>query len=116
MSQETLAKLKPYLTLAEALGSFQAQVSEGAISSVAIAYVGEVANLDTKPLTHSLLKGLLSPVMRDEVNYVNAPAMAQARGIHISEEKAASAEDFSTLIRLTVVANSESVSGALDIE
>jgi D-3-phosphoglycerate dehydrogenase len=107
VTQETLAKLKPYLTLAEALGSFQAQITEGAISSVAVAYVGEVAKLETKPLTHSLLKGLLSPAMRDEVNYVNAPAMAEARGIHLSEEKAASAEDFSTLIRLTVVANNE---------
>ncbi|MGD0828361.1 MAG: phosphoglycerate dehydrogenase [Desulfobaccales bacterium] len=107
VTQETLAKLKPYLTLAEALGSFQAQITEGAISSVAVAYVGEVAKLETKPLTHSLLKGLLSPAMRDEVNYVNAPAMAEARGIHLSEEKAASAEDFSTLIRLTVLANNE---------
>jgi D-3-phosphoglycerate dehydrogenase / 2-oxoglutarate reductase len=107
VSQETMAKLKPYLTLAEALGAFQAQMTEGAISSVAIAYVGEVSQLDTKPLTHSLLKGLLQPVMHDEVNYVNAPAMAAARGIHISEEKVASTEDFSTLIRLTVRANNE---------
>ncbi len=72
-----------------------------------IAYVGEVSKLDTKPLTHSLLKGMLFPVMRDEVNYVNAPAMAAARGIHISEEKMASAEDFSSLIRLTVRADNE---------
>ena len=107
VTQEALGKLKPYLVLAEALGAFQAQISEGAISSVVVAYVGEVAKLETKPLIHSVLKGLLSPVMRDEVNYVNAPAMAEARGIHVSEEKAASAEDFSTLIRLTVRANNE---------
>ena len=107
VSQETMAKLKPYLTLAEALGSFQAQMTEGAISAVSIAYIGEVSGLDTKPLTHSLLKGLLYPVMHDEVNYVNAPAMAASRGIHISEEKAASAEDFANLIRLTVRANNE---------
>ncbi len=107
VSQEALAQLKPYLTMAEALGAFQAQVVEGAITSVAVAYVGEVSKLDTKPLTHSLLKGLLFPVMHDEVNYVNAPAMAASRGIHISEEKAASAEDFSTLIRVTVRAGNE---------
>jgi D-3-phosphoglycerate dehydrogenase len=107
VSQEAMAQLKPYLTLAEALGSFQAQMAEGAISAVAIAYVGEVSQLDTKPLTHSLLKGLLFPVVGDEVNYVNAPAMAASRGIHISEEKVASAEDFATLIRLTVKANNE---------
>jgi D-3-phosphoglycerate dehydrogenase len=107
VSQETMAKLKPYLTLAEALGAFQAQISEGPISSVSIAYIGEVSKLDTKPLTHSLLKGLLYPVLRDEVNYVNAPSMAAARGIHISEEKVASTEDFANLIRLTVRANTE---------
>ncbi|MCX5891774.1 MAG: phosphoglycerate dehydrogenase [Deltaproteobacteria bacterium] len=115
VSQETMVKLKPYLTLAEALGAFQAQITEGAISSVSIAYVGEVSQMDTKPLTHSLLKGMLYPIMHDEVNYVNAPAMAAARGIHISEEKVASAEDFSTLIRLTVRANNEenSVAGTI---
>jgi D-3-phosphoglycerate dehydrogenase len=107
VSQETMAKLKPYLTLAEALGAFQAQISEGPISSVSIAYIGEVSRLDTKPLTHSLLKGLLYPVLRDEVNYVNAPSMAAARGIHISEEKVASTEDFANLIRLTVRADTE---------
>jgi D-3-phosphoglycerate dehydrogenase len=107
VSQETMAKLKPYLTLAEALGAFQAQINEGPISSVSIAYIGEVSGLDTKPLTHSLLKGLLYPIMHDEVNYVNAPAMAAARGIHISEEKVASTEDFANLIRLTVRSNAE---------
>ncbi len=107
VSREAMAQLKPYLTLAEALGSFQAQMTEGAISSVTISYIGEVAKLDTKPLTHSLLKGLLFPVVHDEVNYVNAPSMAESRGITVSEEKIASGEDFTTLIRLTVRAGME---------
>jgi D-3-phosphoglycerate dehydrogenase len=115
VSQEALAQLKPYLTLAEALGSFQAQIAEGAITSVGVAYVGEVSQLDTKPLTHSLLKGLLFPIVGDEVNYVNAPDMAASRGIHMSEEKVASAEDFTTLIRVTVRAGNEEnvVSGTI---
>jgi D-3-phosphoglycerate dehydrogenase len=107
VSPEAMAQLRPYLTLAEALGSFQAQLTEGAINSVSVAYVGEVSKLDTKPLTHSVLKGLLFPVMGDDVNYVNAPSMAASRGIKVSEEKAAEAEDFSTLIRLTVRAGNE---------
>ncbi len=107
VSQEAMIQLKPYLTLAEALGGFQAQVTEGAIDAVSVAYIGEVSKLDTKPLTHSILKGLLFPVVGDEVNYVNAPSMAASRGIHISEEKVASAEDFTTMIRLTVRAGSE---------
>ncbi|MBM4284802.1 MAG: phosphoglycerate dehydrogenase [Deltaproteobacteria bacterium] len=115
LTQEAMVKLKPYLTLVEALGSIQSQMAEGAISSVSVAYIGEVSNLDTKPLTHALLKGMLFPIVGDEVNYVNAPAMAASRGIHLSEESIASAEDFTTLIRVTVRAGKEEnvVSGTI---
>jgi D-3-phosphoglycerate dehydrogenase len=115
VSREALVQLKPYLTLAEALGGFQAQTTEGAISSVAVAYIGEVSKLDTKPLTHSILKGMLFPVLGDEVNYVNAPAVAEQRGITISEEKIAAVEDFTNVIRLTVRAGMEenSVTGTI---
>jgi D-3-phosphoglycerate dehydrogenase len=102
VTREALTRLRPYLTLAEALGSFQTQITQGAINSVSVAYIGEVSKMDTKPLTHSLLKGLLTPMVGDEVNYVNAPLIAESRGIHVREERAASAEDFTTLIRLTV--------------
>jgi D-3-phosphoglycerate dehydrogenase len=80
-----------------------------------VAYIGEVSKLDTKPLTHSILKGLLFPVLKDEVNYVNAPAVAEQRGITVSEEKIAAVEDFTTLIRLTVRAGMEenSVAGTI---
>ena len=107
VSREALTQLRPHLTLAEALGSFQAQTTEGAISSVSVAYIGEVSKLDTKPLTHSILKGLLFPVVGDEVNYVNAPEMAASRGITVSEEKVTAGEDFTNLIRLTVRAGME---------
>jgi D-3-phosphoglycerate dehydrogenase len=115
VSREALVQLKPYLTLAEALGGFQAQTTEGAISSVTVAYVGEVSKLDTKPLTHSIMKGMLFPVLGDEVNYVNAPAVAEQRGITISEEKIAAVEDFTNVIRLTVRAGMEenSVTGTI---
>ncbi|AEB09135.1 phosphoglycerate dehydrogenase [Desulfobacca acetoxidans] len=102
VSGEVLNQLRPYLTLAEALGAFQAQIAEGPIDSVNIEYIGEISKLDTTPLMHSIMKGLLYPVMRDEVNYVNAPAIAKDRGIHLTETKVESAEDFTTLIRLTV--------------
>jgi D-3-phosphoglycerate dehydrogenase len=107
VSREAMAQLRPYLTLAEALGGFQAQIIEGAITSVTVSYIGEVAKLDTKPLTHSILKGLLFPRVGDEVNYVNAPSVAAARGISVAEEKVEAGEDFTTLIRLTVRAGME---------
>ncbi len=115
VSREALVQLRPYLTLSEALGSFLAQTTEGAISSVSVAYIGEVSKLDTKPLTHSILKGLLFPVMGDEVNYVNAPEVAAQRGITVSEEKIEAGEDFTNLIRLHVRAGMEenTVSGTI---
>ncbi|OPX20138.1 MAG: phosphoglycerate dehydrogenase [Desulfobacca sp. 4484_104] len=112
VSGEMLAQARPYLTLAEALGSFQAQIIEGPIDSVAIDYIGEVSKLETKPLTHSLLKGLLYPVMHDEVNYINAPSIAKSRGIHLTEAKIESAEDFTTLIRLSVRSGTQQYSVA----
>lgn len=107
VGREALMQLRPYLTLSEALGSFLAQTTDGAISSVSVGFVGEVSKLDTKPLTHSILKGLLFPVMGDEVNYVNAPTVAAQRGITVREEKIEAVEDFTNLIRLTVRADME---------
>ena len=102
VSSEVLNQLRPFLTLAEALGAFQSQIAEGPIDSVNIEYIGEISKLDTTPLLHSIMKGLLYPMMRDEVNYVNAPAIAKDRGIHLTETKSESAEDFTTQLRLTV--------------
>ena len=102
VSSEVLNRLRPYLTLAEALGGFQSQIAEGPIDSVNIEYIGEISKSDTTPLLHSIMKGLLYPMMRDEVNYVNAPAIAKDRGIHLTETTVESAEDFTTQLRLTV--------------
>jgi D-3-phosphoglycerate dehydrogenase len=102
VSGEVLNQLRPFLTLAEALGGFQSQIAEGPIDAVTIEYIGEISKQDTTPLLHSIMKGLLYPMMRDEVNYVNAPAIAKDRGIHLTESKVESAEDFTTQLRLTV--------------
>ena len=102
VSAEHLPVLKPYLTLAEKLGALQAQLAEGPIQEVNIEYQGDVANLDTKPLTVALLKGLLSPALREDVNYVNAPIRAKERGIKVTESKVNTAEDFLNLIKVRV--------------
>ncbi len=102
VSAELLPVLKPYLTLAEKLGALQAQLAEGPIQEVNIEYQGDVANLDTKPLTVALLKGLLSPALREDVNYVNAPIRAKERGIKVTESKVNTAEDFLNLIKVRI--------------
>jgi D-3-phosphoglycerate dehydrogenase len=106
---EALVVLKPVLNLAERLGLFAAQLIEGAITEIEITYLGEVAKLDVKPATVALVKGLLSPYLKEDVNYVNALIRAKERNIKVSEIKTESAEDFTSLIRVKVLSSKDSV-------
>lgn len=101
ISAEDAPRLKPYMKLAEQLGSFAGQITENAIKSVNIAYEGSVADLNVRPLTSIVLASLLK-VQTDTVNMVNAPAVAQARGIQVSETKAGSSKDFRSLMTVTI--------------
>ncbi|MEJ2364016.1 MAG: phosphoglycerate dehydrogenase [Deltaproteobacteria bacterium] len=110
---EVLVRLRPYLTLAEKLGSLLGQITKGGILEVAVDYIGELANYDTVPLTVSLTKGVLTPIVGDEVNFVNAPVLARERDIRISESKRREAEDFTSLItvRMKTTERENTVSG-----
>lgn len=100
--QEILPKIQPYLTLAEKLGSCQSQIYKGGLEKVTIEYRGEAATFPTAPITIALLKGLLSPILEDTVNYVNAPIIAKERGIEVEEVKNVDAGDFSNQISIKV--------------
>lgn len=102
VSPDVLPKLQPYISLAEKLGAFQASISDGAIEKVSIEYRGKVAELSAAPLTIAALKGLLSPILEDSVNYVNAPIIAQERGIGVEESKNRDAGDYISLITIKV--------------
>jgi D-3-phosphoglycerate dehydrogenase len=99
---DVLPKLQPYISLAEKLGAFQANICEGGIKKVSIEYRGKVAETTAAPLTIAALKGLLTPILEDTVNYVNAPSIAQERGIEINESKNRDAGDYISLITMTV--------------
>jgi len=101
---ELLPRLQPHLTLAEKLGLFQAQLIEGGLERVTVEYNGEVAGLSVAPLTIAVLKGLLTPILEDMVNYVNAPVVAKERGIEVKEVKSSDAGDFTSVIRVRVEA------------
>jgi D-3-phosphoglycerate dehydrogenase len=108
--------LKPWIGLAEMLGSFAGQVTEHAIKEIEIEYVGEVGRLNLKPLTAALTAGLLKPLTGEGgVNMVSAPVVARERGVHIAETRRDAQGAFGSYIRLIVVTESQtrSVAGTI---
>jgi len=101
VSKELLIQLKPYLNLAERMGRLAGQLLSS-LQGVEIEYQGEVAEVDTRPVTHSLLKGLLESFMDEPVNYVSAPVIAKARGIMVRETQSTESGDFTSLIWLRI--------------
>ena len=114
ISAEDAPRLKPYLKLAEQLGSFAGQITESGIKSVNVSYEGTVSELNVKPLTAAVVAKLLQSVS-DSVNMVNAMTIAESKGIQISETKSGSQKDFRSLITVTIVSESRtrSVAGTL---
>ena len=107
VDSEILSTIRPYLDLAERLGSFQGQVISGGLEQISIEYSGEVAALETAPITVSLLKGLLYSILKEDVNYVNAPVIAKERGVKVIESTTNESEDFTSLITLKVKTSKE---------
>jgi D-3-phosphoglycerate dehydrogenase len=101
VSAEEAPKLLPYMKLAGQLGSFAGQLTETGLRSATITYAGQVAALNTRPLTAALLQGLLAPLL-DSVNMVNAPSIARERNIAVTTIHEEAIEGYQTLVRLTV--------------
>jgi len=101
LTAEEAARLKPYMVLADQIGSFAGQLTETGIRAVAIEYDGAIAELNTKPLTAIALTGLLAPQLAS-VNMVNAPLICRQRDIRVSETRRGAAGDYQTLMRVTV--------------
>src|SRR5690242_13668827 len=114
ISAEEAPKLKPFVALAEKLGSFAGQLTETGLSKVQIAYEGAVAQMNTKALTSAALAGLLRPMLGD-VNVVSAPLVAKDRGIVVEEVTREMPEDYESLITVTVTTERQSrhVSGTV---
>jgi D-3-phosphoglycerate dehydrogenase len=112
---ELLPRLQPYITLAEKLGLLYSQLYEGGIERVTVEYKGEVAGVNVAPLTIAVLKGLLTPILEETINYVNAPVVARERGIEVKEVKSSDAGDFTSLVTIQVEAEKKTsrIAGAL---
>jgi D-3-phosphoglycerate dehydrogenase len=100
---EALEKVGPYIKLADMIGTLQSQLISGAPKEVVVEYYGDFKGIDLSPVTTALLKGLLSNMVKEVVNFVNAHVMANDRGIKVSETTVSSHEEYAQLISVKVV-------------
>ena len=116
ISAEQLEVLRPYLILAERVGSLQAQLLEDAPKELTVEYAGDIAALDVQPVTVAVLKGLLSRLLETSVvNFVNARELARERGIKVVESRSSSPKGFtnSLTVRVRTARKTSEVGGAV---
>jgi D-3-phosphoglycerate dehydrogenase / 2-oxoglutarate reductase len=99
---EAMEALAPFVPLCEKLGRFAQGLGDAAVEKVSAEFRGRIASHDTRLLGIAVLAGILSGHTEEPVNLVNAPQMAEERGIELAETTDASAEDFTELVRVTV--------------
>jgi len=114
LSAEEAPRLKPYMALAEKLGSLVGQLTHGSIARISIHSEGAAAELNQKPIVAAVLAGFLR-TQTDTVNMVNAPLLAKERGIEVREVRTEREADYHTLLRVSVKTESgeRSVAGTL---
>lgn len=101
ISAEEAPRLKPFIKLAEQLGSFAGQLTESGLRGVRVEYAGDIAEMNTRALTSAAISGVLRPMLED-ANMVSATALAKERGIAIEEVTRGQEGAYETYIRLTV--------------
>jgi D-3-phosphoglycerate dehydrogenase / 2-oxoglutarate reductase len=101
---DQVARLQPYINLAEKLGIFASQIFEGGVTEIMIEYQGEAAKINTAPVTIAAVKGFLNPILLETVNFVNAPVIAKERGIEVKEMKSTDEGDYQSMIALRLKA------------
>ena len=114
LSAEEAPRLKPYMALAEKLGSLVGQLTTGSIGRISIHSEGAAAELNQKPMVSAVLAGFLR-TQTDTVNMVKAPVLAKERGMEVREVRTEREGDYHTLLRVSVKtdAGERSVAGTL---
>ncbi len=101
ITAEEAPRLRPYVALAERLGAFAGQMVDVGLKGVDVAFEGDVAALNVRPLSAAALAGVLRPMLA-EINMVSAPAVARERGVTVSESRQDSSPIYENLMRITV--------------
>ena len=109
MDQTAFPRVKPYIDIAETAGRIAIQLFDGHVNEVEVVYAGDIAEEDVDLVTASALKGVFNP-LEWQVNAVNAPQIAEDRGIDVSETKRSSSDDFQGLVTVTVRNGDEEMS------
>ena len=97
---EASSTVRPFLPLAERLGQLYAGLAAGVPDAIEIGYEGQLADSDTRILTLSVLKGLFGRVSEEPVSYVNAPRLAEERGIEVRESSSSTSRDYVNLVTI----------------
>ncbi|HKD00989.1 MAG TPA: phosphoglycerate dehydrogenase [Terriglobales bacterium] len=87
VSHDEYVELQPYIVLAERLGSFLVQASEGPLEEISLRYSGHIAEWKTELIRNAAIKGILNQASEEKANLVNAAAIATSRGLRIHEAK-----------------------------
>lgn len=102
VSAQVMNVIRPYFDLAERLGCTACSLAEGAIKSVEVEYNGDIVDVNTKMITTAVIKGMLNPILENNVNYVNAPSLAKERNIKITEVKNKEVKNFANLLTVCI--------------
>ena len=109
MDASAFPRVKPYIELAETAGRIAVQLFGGHVDEVEVEYAGDIADEEIDLVTAAALQGVFRP-LEYQVNSVNAPRIAEERGIEVTETKRSQAEDFTSLVTVTVHNSADSVS------
>ncbi|MFB6301359.1 MAG: phosphoglycerate dehydrogenase [Haloferacaceae archaeon] len=109
VDESAFARIRPYIDIAETAGKIAAQIFDGRPAQVTVRYEGDIADEDVELVTASALEGAFQP-LEWQVNAVNAPRLAEERGIEVVEEKTRRSEDFQSLVTVTVGDGEDAVS------
>jgi D-3-phosphoglycerate dehydrogenase / 2-oxoglutarate reductase len=101
---DQLPRLQPYINLAEKLGGFSSQIFEGGVTEITVEYRGDASEINTAPVTIAAVKGYLTPILLETVNFVNAPFIAKERGIEVKEIRSKDSGDYQSMIALRIKA------------
>ena len=110
LSAEAYKAIEPYLDLAERIGKFSGQLVQGRIKEVKITYGGLITKQNVTPVSMALAKGLLTPVLGETVNTINAMNMVKDRGINIQEIVSNQEGEYVNLISVDIVSDKETFS------